>query len=98
MNKVLNRFPLELIVWSGGLLLLYNLDFDKESISICPIHGLGFTWCPGCGIGRSIGLLMHGHIAESIAMHWLGIPALLVLLYRIFILIKEFLKQLKPIQ
>jgi hypothetical protein len=53
------------------------------------LANLGFNWCPGCGLGRSLSHLLHGELRQSIQMHWFGIPALLVLLYRIFILSKQ---------
>ncbi|WP_317163649.1 DUF2752 domain-containing protein [Mucilaginibacter aquatilis] len=44
---------------------------------------VGVNWCPGCGIGHSISWLLHGNIQQSFKAHWLGIPALLVIIYRI---------------
>lgn len=51
--------------------------------SLCPLKLLGFNWCPGCGIGHAIAYLLHGDIGNSLKAHWLGIPALLIILYRI---------------
>lgn len=31
--------------------------------------------CPGCGLTRSVALLMHGHVGASLAMHPFGIAA-----------------------
>jgi hypothetical protein len=93
MKQILTQFPLELLIWVIALVLLYNLDLqDKEANSFCPIHNAGFNWCPGCGLGRSIGLLMHGNIHASIEMHWLGIPTFFILVYRIINLIISYLK------
>ncbi|MCA5004846.1 DUF2752 domain-containing protein [Sphingobacterium bovistauri] len=83
-KQLLKSLPLELIIWVVALIVLYHLDVhDKEANSLCPIHSAGLGWCPGCGLGRAIGLLMHGYVSESIEMHWFGIPTFLVLLYRI---------------
>ena len=49
--------------------------------TICPIYlslGIG---CPGCGITRSFSCLLHGHIAQSINYHPLGIPLDFGLIY-----------------
>lgn len=94
MLKVIKTIPLELIIWLGAMILIYNLEWGEESTSLCPIHGLGFTWCPGCGLGRSIHFLMHGELCSSLQMHWLGLPVLVVLFYRIIQLSIIFLTQI----
>ena len=88
----------ELLFWVAALLLLATTSTSSltahQDFSFCPLANLGITWCPGCGIGRSISLLLHGQLQESLSMHWFGIPALLILLYRIFILFKQlFIKR-----
>jgi Protein of unknown function (DUF2752) len=50
---------------------------------------MGITWCPGCGLGHSIAFLLHGDIRNSFHAHWLGIPALVIILYRIYDLVKQ---------
>lgn len=95
MLQVIKRIPLEIIIWLGAMLLIYNLEWNEDSTSLCPIHGLGFKWCPGCGLGRSIHLIMHGQFQSSFQMHWMGIPVLLVLSYRIIQLSINFLTQIK---
>lgn len=80
---MLNRIPIELIFWVLALVLLRNLDFSAAHLSLCPLAQLGLDWCPGCGIGRSIALLLNGNVAQSFKMHWFGIPALVILLLRI---------------
>ena len=83
----------ELLFWLTALLLLATISQPQEAghqeFSFCPLANMGITWCPGCGIGRSLSHLLHGHISESLRMHWFGIPALLILLSRIFILFKQ---------
>lgn len=92
MVKIVKQIPIELILWVTAFILLYNLNLEEEVTSMCPVHHLGFKWCPGCGLGRSIHLLLHGQFNKSIEMHWLGLPVALVLLYRIVELIKYKLK------
>jgi len=50
---------------------------------------MGITWCPGCGLGHSIAFLLHGDLRNSFHAHWLGVPALIIILYRIFDLISQ---------
>lgn len=88
----------ELLFWIAALLLLATTSQTNvtthQEFSLCPLANLGFTWCPGCGIGRSLSHLLHGDVQESLRMHWFGIPALLILLGRIFILFKQlFIKR-----
>ncbi|PAW92790.1 hypothetical protein CKK33_04490 [Mucilaginibacter sp. MD40] len=54
--------------------------------SLCPLKLLGIAWCPGCGLGHAISFLLHGDLKSSFQAHWLGLPVLLVLLYRIITL------------
>ncbi|WP_317615108.1 DUF2752 domain-containing protein [Parapedobacter composti] len=81
--------PLELVCWITALVALYLTNPHEHHFTVCPLENMGVGWCPGCGIGRSIALLMHGEITASLAMHWLGIPAFLVIIHRIYILLKQ---------
>lgn len=89
--KTLNRIPLELLFWIAALVLLGMAEpqghHQAHHFTLCPLAGMGLDWCPGCGIGRSLTQLLHGNIAESIEHHWFGIPALLIISYRIGVLI-----------
>ncbi|MBS1653384.1 MAG: DUF2752 domain-containing protein, partial [Bacteroidetes bacterium] len=50
----------ELLIWSAGLVVLYFTNDPGEShFSFCFFKWLGFSHCPGCGIGRSIHAVMH---------------------------------------
>jgi hypothetical protein len=51
--------------------------------TFCPLASAGLHWCPGCGLGRAITLIFHGSLRESLKYHWLGIPAVLIISYRI---------------
>ena len=89
------RLPLEAICWIAGLTSLYFLSSPGSShFSLCPLSFLN-TWCPGCGLGRSINFFLHGDLAASVRMHWFGIPAFFILSWRIFELIRKFLLPLK---
>jgi hypothetical protein len=87
--------PLELIVWISAILFLSFTDSGSAHSGLCPIDNLGFKWCPGCGLGRSIRFLLHGEFRLSIEHHWFGIPAFLILIYRILQLLKIFLLNLR---
>jgi hypothetical protein len=94
--KMLSRFPLELIIWISVLVALASATpyshLHDPGFTLCPLSNLGIKWCPGCGLGRSITNLFHGNIRESIKLHWLGIPALLLICARIVTLSQFFLK------
>ena len=87
MNQRLRAFPFEAVVWLAGLSFLALTDPDSIG-SICPLHQLGFDFCPGCGLGESIQWLFRGELRLSLQAHPLGLFALAVLSVRIFSLIK----------
>jgi len=77
----------ESIIWLGSLLWLgLFANLEQQRWSLCPLHALGLDFCPGCGLGRSIGMAMRGQFAASWAMHPLGIPSFLILLHRVVVL------------
>jgi len=80
---ILNKANLELFIWIVALLLLALLNPDSNQVSLCPLKFLGFHYCPGCGLGRSIALLFRGRFADSFAMHPLGSFAVAMIGYRI---------------
>lgn len=82
--KYKKSFPVELFFWLLALVLLATANPHEHHFSLCPLANLGFNWCPGCGLGRSITALFHGDIAASFAQHWLGIPAVILIGYRIY--------------
>lgn len=82
--KHLARFPLELFFWAFALVLLATSDPHAHHFTLCPLANLGVTWCPGCGLGRSITALFHGDVSASFAHHWFGIPALLLIAHRMY--------------
>jgi Protein of unknown function (DUF2752) len=86
---MLRRINIELIFWIGGLTYLALMNPSETHFSLCPIKNLGFSFCPGCGLGHSISFLFHGQIKASFHHHPLGIFALVVILGRVFKLIKN---------
>lgn len=86
----LKSLPLELIIWIGSLIFLYCSNPYTEKTSFCLLKMAGINNCPGCGLGQSISLLMHGDIGASFQKHLLGIFAFVVIVQRIIILTKNY--------
>ena len=85
---------LELAAWLGGLVWLAVCDPHASSAwSVCPLRLAGVDCCPGCGLGRAIGLLFHGELAASWQAHPLGIPAALALIGRVGVLLRAAITQ-----
>jgi len=83
MIKHISR-NLELIFWVAALLCLALTNPSSQShFTLCPLKLMGLTWCPGCGLGHSMSYLFHGQVSASFHAHWLGIPAVGIILYRI---------------
>ncbi|SNS14606.1 Protein of unknown function [Belliella buryatensis] len=93
MKKAITYFrklPLELIFWIGALIGILRIDpYSPHHFSLCPLDNLGFTWCPGCGLGRAMSLLTRGDFQESWSMHPLAMFAFAVIIFRIFELIRN---------
>jgi hypothetical protein len=74
---------IELVAWITGLLLLALADPTQHHFTLCIWHHLGFDFCPGCGLGRSVAYLFRLDLAASWQQHPLGIFAIIVLFVRI---------------
>lgn len=83
---------LELFFWITALVWLFLMNPMSTHFTLCPIQNLGFNFCPGCGIGHSLHHIMHLDIHASFSDHPLGIFALIVIIFRIFTLLKTLLK------
>ncbi len=92
---MLKKWPVELICWLGALLFLGFTQTGALHYSLCPIENIGFSWCPGYGLGRSLRNLLHADIRASLEHHWFGIPAFLILIYRILQLLIIFVLNLR---
>jgi Protein of unknown function (DUF2752) len=86
---MLKRINIELLFWIVGLTYLALMNPSETHFTLCPIKNLGFSFCPGCGLGHSISFLLHGQLKESFHHHPLGVFALGVILLRIFRLIRN---------
>lgn len=83
--KRFRNLPIELVFWIAALTVLAISNPTEHHFTLCPLANLGLEdWCPGCGLGRSISYLFRGEFATSFHQHWLGMPALGIILYRIY--------------
>lgn len=84
------KIPLEAWAWILGLIGLVTLaPYLEGSVTLCIPSMLGVEECWGCGLGRSIALLVRGDFSGSIASHPLGIPAILIITSRIVQLVRQ---------
>lgn len=77
----------EIAFWTLGLLWLAFLPTGEGHLTLCPVGALGFTWCPGCGLGHAIHELFQGNWQASWHHHPLAAPAVAILLHRMYTLI-----------
>src|SRR5688572_10139926 len=83
--KRIGRLPWEAIIWLSGLVALAIFKPENDAhFTLCPLNNLGFDFCPGSGLGRSISFFFHGEVYQSLKTHPLGIFAVTVLSFRTF--------------
>ena len=86
----------EALLWTVGLLLLLFVDpYGEQHFDFCLFKNLGFEYCPGCGLGRSIALLYRGELTASLSAHPLGMAVFGVILSRIIKLARRTYNHLK---
>ncbi|MFT2007274.1 DUF2752 domain-containing protein [Pontibacter sp. 13R65] len=86
------RYLLEAVCWVAGLTALALTDpEEKHLFSFCPMSWFWEGGCLGCGLGHAIGFLFRGMLLASWQAHPLGIPALFMLVWRVFVLLKNYL-------
>jgi hypothetical protein len=81
----------ELIFWLSGLIALALTNPENHHFTFCPLANFGFSWCPGCGLGRSISSIFRGDMMLSLSYHWFGLPAFIILIHRVYVLSKKYL-------
>lgn len=90
IKSILKIVEWEAIFWMVGLVYLMFINpYLVQHYSLCPFNNLGITFCPGCGLGRSIAFFYHGDFFHSIKAHPLGIIAFILITMRT---IKLFIK------
>lgn len=89
----MRNIPFEALIWIAALTALaFSNPLEDPHYTICPLALSGIEWCPGCGLGRSISALFHGEFKLSWEYHWLGIPAVLIIVYRIKSLLQKSIR------
>jgi hypothetical protein len=97
-TKFFSRY-FELILWVSAVIsLAFSNPVGPVHFSLCPLKAIGITWCPGCGLGHSISWLFHGNIYNSWHAHWFGVPALGIILYRIYSLTVQRIREQRQLR
>ena len=82
------------------LILLWIYEYNGGSGMTCPFYRLTGLYCPGCGSGRAVQALYHGHIAQAVRYNILlplfGLPSLAVLAHEYLRIVFPALK-LRPV-
>jgi len=86
------RMHIEAWFWITAIILLIISNPSSNHVSLCMFKNLNLGFCPGCGLGHSISWLFRGEFINSFQAHPLGLPAVIILLYRSFKLLKNDLK------
>lgn len=89
MSILKKYFSFELSFWIIALIYLAAIEPSQPHFTFCLFKNIGFSWCPGCGIGHSISYLLHGNVIKSFQTHILGTFALFVIVYRVLQLINK---------
>jgi hypothetical protein len=79
----------EALIWIGALIFLAVSNPAVHHYTLCPLDNLGFDYCPGCGLGRSISYFFHLDLKASFFTHPLGIPTTILLIYRSINILKK---------
>ncbi|MFO7614907.1 MAG: DUF2752 domain-containing protein [Bacteroidales bacterium] len=80
----------EAFFWLAALIWLAIDNPVHHHYTLCPFHNLGISFCPGCGLGRSIGYLFRLNFEASFQAHPLGIPAVILIVTRfVKVLLKD---------
>ncbi len=90
--KHINRHS-EWIVFLVGLILMATMNPYSTGNSWCLIDFLGFTYCPGEGLGHSIAFLFRGELVNSLEANLMGPLVVLGLSTRIVHIWKNLISQ-----
>lgn len=93
LKNHIKKIEWEAIFWLCGLIFLFFINpYKEQTYSFCPLHNLGISFCPGCGLGRSISFLYYFDFQNSLNTHPLGIIAFVIINYRIIVLLNKTIK------
>jgi len=94
--KIIERIDFEVLFWLIALLYLSVINpYQTKHFEFCLFSLVGIENCPGDGLGKSISMIFHGNIIGSFNSHPLGIPALILIIRRIYQLIKITTNKIK---
>lgn len=88
--KYLRGLDFEAVFWLSAFTYLSLINpYTPKHLDMCLFSIVGIDNCPGCGLGKSISMVFHGDFVGSFNAHPLGIPAIVLILKRIYKLIKN---------
>ncbi|WP_299822606.1 DUF2752 domain-containing protein [uncultured Pontibacter sp.] len=83
------KYLAEVGLWCAGIVLLALMNPDGEHLfSFCPYSWVLENGCIGCGLGHGVAYLLRGNWQASWQAHPLAAPALLLLLWRCWQLLR----------
>jgi len=86
--KYFKKLDFEAMFWLSAFIYLALIDpYTPKHLNMCLFSLVGIDNCPGCGLGKSISMIFHGDFVGSFNAHPLGIPAILLIVKRIYKLI-----------
>ncbi|MEG8946246.1 DUF2752 domain-containing protein [Rosettibacter firmus] len=89
-NFIIKKIEWEAIAWIMGFIFLMLINpYAEQTFTLCPLNNMGITYCPGCGLGRSISFIFHFDFSNSFKSHPLGLIALIIILHRIIMLVMK---------
>jgi hypothetical protein len=92
LRRIFRWVEWEAVVWTAGLIFLALGDpYSPQHFTLFLPYYLFGIQSPGYNLGHSVSFLFQGHILESIQVHILGIPAVVILLMRIIKLIRRMI-------
>lgn len=83
----------EWMVFLFGLILMATMNPYTDGTSFCLFDFMGFTLCPGEGLGHSIAFLFRGEIKMALEANLMGPLVVVGLSARILSIWKDLLKK-----
>jgi len=80
----------ELLFWIAAIIIFafFTNPATAQHFSLCIFKALGFDACMGCGVGRAMSFALQGDFSASWQMHFMGIPALFIIFFRVGTLVR----------
>lgn len=98
-TDIIKRIDIEAVFWLSAFVYLTVINpYTPKHLDFCLFSLVGIDNCPGCGLGKSISMVFHGDFAGSFNAHPLGIPAIILILKRIYKLINNKINLTKTME